>query len=125
VLAEARTLRTHLYACLTRPDATASFDVVAGYAEAAAKQSRFGRDADGLGRWQVAASAGLRLPVYAAARSAAELLGDPRRFTVRRCPSADCGWLYLDESELRQWCTMALCAPPGCRHPGAEQALLG
>ena len=84
VLAEARTLRSHLYACLTRPDATDSFDVVARYAEAAAKQSRFGRDGDGLGRWAVAPSAGLRLPLYAAARSAAELLADPRHFTVRR-----------------------------------------
>ena len=123
VLAEARTLRTHLYACLTRTDAPASFDVVAGYAEAAAKESRFTLDADGLGQWRLAESTGLRLPLYAAARSAAELLADPRRYTVRRCPSVECGWLYLDQSRLRQWCTMALCAPPGRRHPDAERAL--
>jgi DNA-binding SARP family transcriptional activator/predicted RNA-binding Zn ribbon-like protein len=123
VLAEAKTLRSHLYACLTRPEATASFDVVARYAEAAAKESRFGRDGDGLGRWEVAPSAGLRLPLFAAARSGAELLADPRRFTVRRCPALDCGWLYLDQNGLRQWCTMALCAPPGARHADAERAL--
>jgi len=123
VLAEARTLRAHLYACLTRPEAQSSFDIVARYAEEAAKQSRFGRDSDGLGRWRLAASAGLRVPLLAAARSAAELLADPRRYTVRRCPSVDCGWLYLDPSRLRQWCTMALCAPPGRRHPDAERAL--
>jgi DNA-binding SARP family transcriptional activator/predicted RNA-binding Zn ribbon-like protein len=123
VLAEARTMRTHLYACLTRPDTRASFDVVAGYAEAAARESRFGRDSDGLGQWRLAESAGLRLPLYAAARSAADLLADPRRYTVRRCPSVDCGWLYLDQSQLRQWCTMALCAPPDRRHPDAERAL--
>jgi DNA-binding SARP family transcriptional activator/predicted RNA-binding Zn ribbon-like protein len=123
VLTEARTLRTHLYACLTLPDAPASFDIVAEYAEAAARQSRFGRDGDGLGRWRVGASAGLRLPVYAAARGAAELLADPRRYTVRRCPSVDCGWLYLDQSGLRQWCTMALCAPPDQRHPDAARTL--
>jgi predicted RNA-binding Zn ribbon-like protein len=123
VLDEARILRSHLYACLTRPDATESFEVVAGFAEAAAKESRFTRDDDGLGRWQVAGSAGLRIPLYAAARSAADLLADPRRFTVRRCPSVDCGWLYLDPSGLRQWCTMALCAPPGQRHPDATRAL--
>jgi DNA-binding SARP family transcriptional activator/predicted RNA-binding Zn ribbon-like protein len=123
VLTEARTLRTHLYECLTRPDAPASFDIVAGYAEAAAAQSRFARDVDGLGRWRLAESAGLRLPLYAAARSAADLLADPRRYTVRRCPSVDCGWLYLDQTGLRQWCTMALCAPPGSRHPDAERAL--
>jgi DNA-binding SARP family transcriptional activator/predicted RNA-binding Zn ribbon-like protein len=123
VLDEARILRGHLYACLTRSDATESFDIVAGYAEAAAKQSRFSRSDDGLGRWQIAGTAGLRLPLYAAARSAAELLADPRRFTVRRCPSVDCGWLYLDQSGLRQWCTMGICAPPGQRHPDAERAL--
>jgi DNA-binding SARP family transcriptional activator len=123
VLAEARTFRTHLYACLTRADPTSSFEIVAGYAEAAAKESRFTRDGDGLCHWRLAESAGLRLPVLAAARSAAELLADPRRFTVRRCPSVECGWLYLDQSRLRQWCTMALCAPPGRRHPDAERAI--
>jgi DNA-binding SARP family transcriptional activator/predicted RNA-binding Zn ribbon-like protein len=123
VLDEARTLRTHLYACLTLPEAPASFDVVAEFAEAAAGQSRFGRDGEGLGRWRVADSAGLRLPLYAAARTAAELLADPRCRSVRRCPSVDCGWLYLDLSGLRQWCTMALCAPPDQRHPEAERVL--
>jgi len=123
VLAEARTLRAHLYACLTRPDTDASFDIVARYAEAAAKESRFARDGDGLGHWRLTESAGLRLPLYAAARSAAELLADPRQYTVRRCPSVECGWLYLDQSQLRQWCTMALCAPPDRRHPDAERAL--
>jgi len=64
-----------------------------------------------------------RPPLYAAAGSAAELLADPRHSTVRRCPSVDCGWLYLDHSRLRQWCTMALCAPPERRHPAAERAI--
>ncbi|MEV6345629.1 BTAD domain-containing putative transcriptional regulator [Actinoplanes sp. NPDC051851] len=123
VLAEARNLRTHLYACLTTPDAPVSFGIVAGYAEAAARHSRFGRDDVGLGRWSVAGSAGLRLPLYAAARAAADLLADPRRFTVRRCPAADCGWLYLDPSGMRQWCTMGLCAPSESRHPGAARVL--
>jgi hypothetical protein len=55
--------------------------------------------------------------LHAAARAAADLLADHRCFTVRRCPAVDCGWLYLDQGGLRQWCTMALCAPPGRRHP--------
>jgi predicted RNA-binding Zn ribbon-like protein len=36
-------------------------------------------------------------------------------------PSVDCGWLYLDHNGLRQWCTMALCAPPA----DATHALCG
>jgi len=123
VLAEARNLRAHLYACLTRPITPSSFDVVARYAEAAARESRYVRDGDGLGQWRLSESCGLRLPLYAAAGSAAELLADPRRYTVRRCPAAHCGWLYLDQSQLRQWCTMALCAPPERRHPDAERAI--
>jgi predicted RNA-binding Zn ribbon-like protein len=125
VLQDARTLRHHLYACLTRADPGESFDIVSGYAEQAAAQSRFRRDADRLGRWQIAESAGLRLPLHAAARAAADLLADPRHLTVRRCPAVDCGWLYLDQSGLRQWCTMALCAPPGRRHPDATRSLCG
>lgn len=108
-LEEARQLRVHLYTCLTSPDDTASFAVVARYAEAAAKVSQFGRDRDGLGQWRLASAAGLRLPLYAAAKAGADLLADPRRYTVRRCPGVHCGWLYLDQSRLRQWCSMDIC----------------
>jgi SARP family transcriptional regulator, regulator of embCAB operon len=109
VLAEARQLRVHLYTSLTEADDTASFAVVAGYAEAAAQQARFGRDRDGLGRWRLPETAGLRLPLLAAAKAAADLLADPRRYTVRRCPGVHCGWLYLDQSRLREWCSMDIC----------------
>jgi SARP family transcriptional regulator, regulator of embCAB operon len=108
-LTEARLLRSHLYACLTAKTGARSFAVVARYAEAAAKISTFVEDNDGLGRWQLSRAAGLRLPVYAAARCAADLLGDPRRHTVRRCPGDDCGWLFLDQNGLRQWCSMGIC----------------
>jgi DNA-binding SARP family transcriptional activator/predicted RNA-binding Zn ribbon-like protein len=109
ILEEARRLRVHLYTCLTSPDDPASFAVVARYAEAAAKVSQFGRDRDGLGQWRLASSAGLRLPLYAAAAAGADLLADPRRYTVRRCPGVHCGWLYLDQSRLRQWCSTDIC----------------
>ncbi len=108
-LAQARELRTHLYSCLTDPDDLAAFGVVARFAEAAARVSVFGRDGDGLGRWRLSPDAGLRLPVHAAARSASELLADPRRFTVRVCPNPRCGWLFLDESGMRKWCSLATC----------------
>jgi SARP family transcriptional regulator, regulator of embCAB operon len=109
VLEDARRLRVHLYTSLTEPADTASFAVVAGYAEAAVKVSRFGRDRDGLGQWRLTDAAGLRLPLYAAAKAGADLLADPRRYTVRRCPGVHCGWLYLDQSRLRQWCSMDIC----------------
>lgn len=109
VLADARILRARLYACLTDPDDRPAFDAVARAAEAAANVMEFGRDADGRGRWRPALSAGLRLPLHAAAWSAAELLSDPRRLTLRTCPNPRCGWLFIDEGGLRRWCSLATC----------------
>jgi predicted RNA-binding Zn ribbon-like protein len=109
VLEEARRLRTGLYACLTDPQDGRAFKAVAAAVEDAARLSVFTRGEDGLGRWQPSPSAGLRLPVCSVARSAGELLADPRRFTVRGCPSRDCGWLFLDDSGRRRWCSLATC----------------
>ena len=51
------------------------------------------------------------LPLWAAARSAAEVLtsADPRR--LKTCPSARCGWIFLDvtRSGTRRWCAMEAC----------------
>ncbi|MFP1625487.1 CGNR zinc finger domain-containing protein [Streptomyces sp. 5K101] len=58
-------------------------------------------------------SAGLRLPLLAAARAAGELLGDPARFLVRACPGAGCAWLLLDESGRRRWCSLRTCGGDG------------
>jgi DNA-binding SARP family transcriptional activator/predicted RNA-binding Zn ribbon-like protein len=109
ILDDARTLRAHLYACLTRPDDAQAFNVVARHANAAVRVAAFVGDGGGLGRWRVSRQAGLRLPVHAAALTAAELLADPRRHTVRACANPDCGWLFLDESGRRRWCTLATC----------------
>jgi SARP family transcriptional regulator, regulator of embCAB operon len=109
VLDEARVLREHLYAYLVNPDDRRSFDVVARFVEAAAKHSVFVRDGDGLGRWRLARDGGLRLPVHAAARAGADLLADPRRFTIRACPGEHCGWLFLDQSGLRKYCSVVTC----------------
>ncbi|MER5829829.1 BTAD domain-containing putative transcriptional regulator [Streptomyces sp. NPDC002130] len=112
-LDEARRFRTDLYACLTDPQDGRAFRAVAGVVEDAARLSVFTRGEDGLGRWQPAPSAGLRVPLYAVARTAAELLADPRRFTVRSCPSRTCGWLFLDESGRRRWCSLGTCGGKG------------
>jgi DNA-binding SARP family transcriptional activator/predicted RNA-binding Zn ribbon-like protein len=122
VLDEARVLRASLYACLTNPDDTRAFSVVAGFVQAAAKVSVYERDDDGLGRWRLPPSTGLRLPVYAAAQSAAQFLSDSRRFMVSACPGDGCGWLFLNRSGRRTFCTvfcsMATCGRP---EPGSER----
>jgi len=109
VLTEARDLRRHLYASCTDPDDTVAFKAVATVADAAARMSTFVRGADGLGQWRITTAAGLRLPVYAAARSAADLLGDAQRHTVRACPGVECGWLFLSEQGRRRWCSLGGC----------------
>ncbi|MBF9131497.1 ABATE domain-containing protein [Plantactinospora sp. S1510] len=109
VLEETRALRTRLYACLIDPDDQQAFDTVARHAEAAARTLVFQRDTGGCGRWSPNPTVGIRLPVHAAAWSAAELLADPRRLTIRVCPDEMCGWLFLDKAGLRRWCSLATC----------------
>lgn len=47
---------------------------------------------------------------FAVAADAVTLLGDPDRVArLRRCPGRDCGWLFLDASGRRRWCSMATC----------------
>ncbi|MFI1585922.1 BTAD domain-containing putative transcriptional regulator [Embleya sp. NPDC020630] len=116
-LARAREFRADLYACLTDPQDVRAFNAVAETAREAAGAAVFRRGEDGLGRWRLSPAAGLALPIYAVARSAAELLADPRRFFVRRCPDEACGWLFLDASGRRRWCSLAIC---GNRCRGAQ-----
>jgi predicted RNA-binding Zn ribbon-like protein len=47
---------------------------------------------------------------FAVAVDAVALLGDPRRLArVRLCPGRNCGWLFLDASGRRRWCSMSTC----------------
>ena len=115
-LAEARELRTAMHACFVAPTDRRAFKQVARAAEAAARVAEFHLDEDGLGRWRLPAATGLRLPVLAVARSAADLLADPHRFTVTACPSRDCGWLFLDAPGRRRWCSLGTCAARETTH---------
>ncbi|MFJ3336523.1 BTAD domain-containing putative transcriptional regulator [Streptomyces sp. NPDC086766] len=108
-LEEARRFRADLYACLTDAQDARAFRAVAAAAQEAAASAVFVRDEDGLGHWRLPPSSELRLPLLATARSAADLLADPRRFTIRACPSEECGWLFLDTSGRRRFCSIATC----------------
>jgi predicted RNA-binding Zn ribbon-like protein len=47
---------------------------------------------------------------YAAATDAIALLRDPKRLRrVSHCPGRDCGWLFLNTSGRRRWCSMSTC----------------
>jgi len=47
---------------------------------------------------------------FAVAADAVALLADPTRIArLHRCPGRDCGWVFLDTSGRRRWCSMETC----------------
>ena len=47
---------------------------------------------------------------FAVAADAVALLADPARMArLHRCPGRDCGWVFLDTSGRRRWCSMQTC----------------
>ena len=47
---------------------------------------------------------------FAVSVDAIALVGDPQRLArLRLCPGRDCGWLFLDASGRRRWCSMTTC----------------
>lgn len=61
--------------------------------------------------WTSEATDGLERVLFAILTSAAELLASDRVARIRECASADCTWLFVDESRnrSRRWCDMKAC----------------
>jgi predicted RNA-binding Zn ribbon-like protein len=55
------------------------------------------------------ANPALDTPLWAATRSALDLLTTPDLAYVHACAAESCGWLFLDRSGRRRWCSMASC----------------
>jgi len=75
----------------------------------AAGAARLAPADDGAWRltWPAAEPRGVR---FAVAVDAMALLADPERLArVHRCPGPACGWLFLDTSGRRRWCSMSTC----------------
>jgi predicted RNA-binding Zn ribbon-like protein len=58
--------------------------------------------------WRVTGS-GLDLPLRSVVWAAAGFLTTPAAATVGACPSDICGWLFLNPTGRRRWCSMAWC----------------
>ena len=112
VLARAIELRENVYATALGGD---GWSVVALEAERAAAEARLTPQG-----WVLPER--LDLPVLAAARRAADFLLSPRRSAVRACPGRRCGWLFLDPSGRRRWCSMATCGNREKQRRHAERA---
>lgn len=71
----------------------------------------------------------LRLPLWPALWSAAELLVAPELAQLRQCAGAGCSWLFLDTSRnrTRRWCSMDDCGnvAKARRHYAAHRAPRG
>ena len=98
------------FAALARGDAPprdALAQLERTHAAAVAAAQLVGRD----GAWALDWPAGdPRRVRFAVCTDAVALLGDERRVArVRRCPGRDCGWLFLDTSGRRRWCSMSTC----------------
>jgi predicted RNA-binding Zn ribbon-like protein len=59
----------------------------------------------------MSAGDGLQRVLFAVLTSAADLLASHRLGRVRECASAECTWLFVDESRnrSRRWCDMSAC----------------
>jgi predicted RNA-binding Zn ribbon-like protein len=106
-------LRAQLYAALAaiargeRPPAAALAHLARDHAEAAANARLVARDGAWTPEWPATDPRRVR---FAVATDAVALLADAARLErLRRCPGRDCGWLFLDTSGRRRWCSMGAC----------------
>lgn len=109
-----RRLRTDLhliFSALARseqPDAISLARLRSAYADAVAAGTLESRADGSFGlAWGDDESRRVR---FAVAADALALLADPTRAArLRRCPGRDCGWIFLDMSGRRRWCSMSTC----------------
>lgn len=113
-LAAARALRLvlhRIFSALARDRRPARADLEALARDHAAAADAGALVAAGDGAWRLEwPAADPRRIRFAVAVDAVALLADRARLArVRRCPGPSCGWLFLDTSGRRRWCSMATC----------------
>jgi predicted RNA-binding Zn ribbon-like protein len=111
-LERAREFRASLYRVLTSGPTGAAWRRVAAEIERSAERSHLVTRVEPEGpiaSWTVEGRADLDAPLLAIAAVVGELLTSPSVRYVRSCPGVGCGWLFLDPSGRRIWCTMAIC----------------
>jgi predicted RNA-binding Zn ribbon-like protein len=107
-LERAKRTRRCLYGGLTDPFDGNAFAQVAAEVNAAAAAVRLVIVGETV-QWQIDDATGLDRPRLAVAWAAGQLIVSPERSRIRVCPGHDCGWLFLDRSGRRRWCTMSTC----------------
>lgn len=109
VLERARSFRTGLYEVLTSGASRLPWPPVL-VDELRGAVGRCARSTNAEGTpWRVDAGSGLAAPLTAIAWAALGLLTSAEVTAVHACPGHGCGWLFLDQSGRRKWCSMAVC----------------
>lgn len=107
-LRRAHDARDLIYCALTAPHDEAATQPFSDAVQAVAGRVRLVLR-NGEPAWEVDPSAGLATPMVAALWSAAQLLTSSELRRVTACPGHGCGWLFVDRSGRRRWCTMETC----------------
>jgi predicted RNA-binding Zn ribbon-like protein len=110
----ARGLRTALHLVFSalaqeqEPDPFSLSRLRFAYAQAVAAGTLTQREDGGFGLdWRPDEPRRVR---FAVAADAVALLADPARLArLHRCPGRECGWIFLDTSGRRRWCSMGTC----------------
>jgi predicted RNA-binding Zn ribbon-like protein len=107
-LRRAHAVRDRIYRAVLSPEDAEVVDALAEDAATAMRHVRLSL-IDGVPAWRVDEAAGLTAPTVGVVWSAVHLLTSADRGLVQACPGEGCGWLFLDRSGRRVWCTMATC----------------
>jgi len=110
-LGRARELRDalhHIFSALAREQTPELAALQDAYAEAVAAGTLTRREDGAFALdWPPGEPGRVR---FAVAADAVALLADPARLErLHRCPGRNCGWVFLDTSGRRRWCSMATC----------------
>jgi predicted RNA-binding Zn ribbon-like protein len=111
-LDRARRFRVSLYRVLVSGPTGRPWRAVAADIELAAERSRLvarPQTQGPIATWSVEGGRGFDAPRLAVAAVAGDLLTSPVVRQVRSCPGEGCGWLFLDPTGRRRWCSMATC----------------
>jgi predicted RNA-binding Zn ribbon-like protein len=94
-------------AAKAKPDPAALAELHTAYQEAVEESHLVTRNGLWMLEWAAQDQRSIR---FAVAVDAFELLNDPDRLRrVRVCPGNNCGWLFIDTSGRRRWCSMQVC----------------
>ena len=107
VLNQARELRSAVRTAALQPSDRAAMALITGYVRRASSGLRLVPGPEPS--WRVDGPHVVELPLHRIAWAAGDLLTSERLDRVKPCPGRNCGWVFLDASGRRRWCSMASC----------------